>query len=86
LLGAQVGYRFDNGWMIRLEGANLLNSKGNQITYAYGSFLKSDPLYAPCYLGVGPLPPAAVCANGVMGRVVHPVEPPSLRLTIAGSF
>ncbi|HEY4918835.1 MAG TPA: hypothetical protein VII40_01895 [Xanthobacteraceae bacterium] len=28
-------------------------------------------------------PPAAVCQNGVMDGVPHPVEPPAARLTVA---
>jgi outer membrane receptor protein involved in Fe transport len=85
LLNGQIGYRFDNGWRVQLDALNLTNSKTDQITYAYGSLLKSDNLFALCY-GAGPKPPQAVCENGVMDRVLHPVEPLALRLTIAGTF
>ena len=30
--------------------------------------------------------PAAVCRTGVIDRVLHPVEPPAVRLTVAGQF
>jgi hypothetical protein len=30
--------------------------------------------------------PAAVCQNGVMDYVLHPIEPLAVRLTIAGQF
>lgn len=83
LLNARVGYRFDNGVRIQLEGFNLTNSRSDQITYAYGSFLRTDALFAACQAGV---PPAEVCATGVMNRVLHPVEPLALRLSIAGNF
>jgi outer membrane receptor protein involved in Fe transport len=86
LLNGQVGYKFANGWQIKLEGFNLTDSRSDQITYAYGSFLKSDQLFNQCFNHVGPLPPAAVCANGVMDSVLHPVEPLAVRLTIAGRF
>jgi hypothetical protein len=33
-----------------------------------------------------PLKKLAVCQNGVMDRVVHPVEPLAVRLTLAGAF
>jgi hypothetical protein len=33
-----------------------------------------------------PIAPAAVCQNGVMDRVLHPVEPLAIRLTLAGQF
>ena len=87
LLNGQLGYRFDNGWRIQLDAFNLTNSKTDQISYAYGSFLRSDDLFNLCFPanGVSSVP-AAVCSNGVMDRVLHPVEPLAVRLTIAGAF
>ena len=62
-------------------------SKADQISYAYGSFLKTDTLFALCYPTSGlSSVPKAVCDNGVMDRVLHPVEPLALRLTVAGTF
>jgi outer membrane receptor protein involved in Fe transport len=87
LLNGQLGYRFDNGWRVQLDAFNLANSRSDQITYAYGSLLKSDPLFALCFpLSGPPAAPAAVCQNGVMDRVLHPVEPLMIRLTVAGQF
>lgn len=83
LLNGQIGYRFENGWRIQLDAFNLANSQSDQITYAYGSLLKSDALFAQCLANI---PPAAVCSTGVMDRVLHPVEPFAVRLTIAGRF
>lgn len=85
LLNGQIGYKFENGWRVQLDGFNLTDSRSDQITYAYGSLLKSDPLFTQCRTG-SPPPPAAVCANGVMDRILHPVEPLAVRLTVAGSF
>ena len=84
IFNGRVGYRADNGWRIQLDVLNLFNSKTNQISYAYGSLIKSDSLYNLCF----PVrtAPAAVCQNGVMDYVVHPVEPLAVRLTIAGTF
>jgi hypothetical protein len=84
LLNGQLGYRFENGWRIQLDGFNLTDSKSDQITYAYGSLLKTDALFAQCTSGSSP--PAAVCQTGVMDRVRHPVEPLAVRLTLAGQF
>lgn len=84
VLNGQVGYRFENGWRVQLDAYNLTDSKSDQITYAYGSLLRSDALFAQCRSGNPP--PAAVCENGVMDRVLHPVEPFALRLTVAGQF
>jgi outer membrane receptor protein involved in Fe transport len=87
LLNGRLGYRFDNGWRIQLDGFNLLNSRTDQITYAYGSLLKSDSLFAMCFpAGGAPTAPAAVCQTGVMDRVLHPVEPLAIRLTLAGQL
>jgi outer membrane receptor protein involved in Fe transport len=87
LLNGQLGYRFANGWRIQLDGFNLLNSRSDQITYAYGSLLKSDSLFAMCFPSSGaPTAPSAVCQTGVMDRVLHPVEPLALRVTVAGQF
>ena len=84
IVNARVGYRSDNGWRIQLDVLNLLNASGNQITYAYGSLLRTDSLYNLCF----PVQkaPAAVCSNGVMDDVLHPIEPLAVRLTVAGSF
>jgi len=87
LLSGRLGYRFDNGWRVQLDAFNLLNSRSDQITYAYGSLLKSDSLFAMCFPSSGaPTVPSAVCQTGVMDRVLHPVEPLAVRLTIAGQF
>jgi outer membrane receptor protein involved in Fe transport len=87
LLNGQLGYRFANGWRIQLDGFNLLDSTSDQITYAYGSLLKSDSLFAMCFPASGaPTAPSAVCQTGVMDRVLHPVEPLAIRVTVAGSF
>jgi hypothetical protein len=87
LLNGQLGYRFDNGWRVQLDAFNLLDSRSDQITYAYGSLLKSDSLYAMCFPSAGaPTAPASVCQTGVMDRGLHPVEPLAIRLTVAGQF
>jgi outer membrane receptor protein involved in Fe transport len=87
LLNGRLGYRFENGWRVQLDGFNLLNSKSDQITYAYGSLIKSDSLFAMCFPAAGvPTAPAAVCQTGVMDRALHPVEPLAIRLTLAGQF
>jgi outer membrane receptor protein involved in Fe transport len=85
LFNGRIGYRFENGWRVQLDALNLLNSKANQITYAYGSLIKTDSLYAACLSGAPP-PPTAVCQNGVMDSILHPVEPLALRVTLVGAF
>lgn len=84
VVNGRIGYRTAEGWRIQLDALNLFNAKTNQISYGYGSLLKTDALYALCQSGSPP--PTAVCQNGVMDAVVHPAEPLAVRLTIAGSF
>jgi outer membrane receptor protein involved in Fe transport len=87
LLNGQFGYRLDNGWRVQLDGFNILDSRSDQITYAYGSLLKSDALFAMCFPAAGaPTAPSSVCQAGVTDRVLHPVEPLAVRLTVAGQF
>jgi outer membrane receptor protein involved in Fe transport len=84
IFNGRVGYRTADGWRIQLDVLNLFNSKTNQISYGYGSLLKTDSLYNLCY--PAQIAPAAVCQNGVMDAVVHPAEPLAVRLTLAGAF
>ena len=87
LLDGRAGYRWANGWRVQLDAFNLTNSHTDQISYAYGSLIKTDALFAMCFPKNGlPAAPAAVCQNGVMDRVLHPVEPLALRLTVAATF
>jgi hypothetical protein len=75
---------FDNGWPIQLDGLISTDTRSDQITYAYGSFLKTDALFTQCN---GPTPPpTAVCQIGVMDRIFKPVEPLQLQLTLVGKF
>jgi outer membrane receptor protein involved in Fe transport len=43
LLSARIGYRFDNGVTIALDGFNLLDVKQSQIDYFYTSRLNGEP-------------------------------------------
>jgi hypothetical protein len=83
----EIGYRFTNGWRVQLDALNLLNVHTDQATYAYGSLLKTDSLFAMCFPKIGPpTAPAAVCQNGVMDYAMHPIEPLTIRLTAAAVF
>jgi opacity protein-like surface antigen/outer membrane receptor protein involved in Fe transport len=85
VINGRVGYRFANGWRIQLDALNLLNSTSYNASYAYGALLPSDSLFAKCFPASGaPTVPAAVCQNGFMDYSIHPLEPLSLRLTLAG--
>ncbi len=88
VFNGRLGYRFADGWRIQLDGVNLFNTRSAQAEYAYGSFIKSDNLFALCFPGSG-VPatvPATVCRNGVMDYALHPMEPLAVRLTLAKTF
>jgi hypothetical protein len=51
---------FDNGWRLQLDTLNLLNAHTNQITYAYGSLLRSDPLIPFMLPRIDAVPPVMV--------------------------
>jgi hypothetical protein len=87
IFNGRIGFRDANGWRIQLDVLNLLNSKADQISYGYGSLLTTDALYKSCYVAPPATPiPTQVCQNGVMDRVIHPIEPLTFRVTIAGAF
>jgi outer membrane receptor protein involved in Fe transport len=84
MFNARLGYTFDNGWKVQLDALNLFDAKANQIMYAYGSLIKSDPLYAQCISKTPP--PLAVCQTGVTDFAIHPTEPLAVRLAVTGIF
>ena len=89
IFNGRIGYQFENGWKLQLDALNLFNAKTNQITYAYGSIIKSDSLYSACYGSTAPTPGTglyAACQNGVMDTVFHPMEPLAVRLTLSAAF
>ncbi|CCE08238.1 conserved exported hypothetical protein [Bradyrhizobium sp. STM 3843] len=87
IFNGRVGFRDANGWRIQLDVLNLLNTRANQIAYGYGSLIPTDQLYKDCYVTPPATPvPTQVCQNGVMDRVLHPVEPLTFRITVAGTF
>jgi hypothetical protein len=84
-INGAAGYRFANGWRLQLDALNMLNSTSDLDTYAYGGLLTTDALYAKCHPSSGvSTVPAAVCANGVMDYVYHPLDALALRVTLAG--
>jgi hypothetical protein len=69
-LSAQLGYKFSDTFIARLDGFNLLNQKASQIDYSYASRLRSE-IGAP---------------DGVNDIHFHPLEPASVRLTLTKLF
>jgi hypothetical protein len=70
-LNGRVGYRFDNGWKVQVDGFNLTNSRSEALSFAYPSLTRSDILV----WGL---------TNTVMSRHFKPQDPFAVRLTVAG--
>ncbi|MBL8535007.1 MAG: TonB-dependent receptor [Betaproteobacteria bacterium] len=75
----RVGYRIDKQFRLHLDVLNLLNSKRDDITYAYESCLRQE-------VGVHPDCPALGGGAGVFDQHFHPVERRQFRLTLFGQF
>ncbi len=75
-LNARVGYRFDNGWKVVLDGFNIANSRSDMIDYQANVFGRQDFVLFPGYTGGSAL--------GISERVFKPIDPPAVRLTLSG--
>jgi hypothetical protein len=42
-VSARLGYKFDDGLIVRIDGLNLSNEQASQIDHFYGSRLASEP-------------------------------------------
>jgi len=79
LLNARVGYQLGSVWTFSADILNLLNNKANDQEYYYSSRLKNEP-ENPNNLS------ASGGDGGYDGKLVHPMEPINLRLSIAARF
>ena len=69
----KLGYRVDPRLQITLDVLNVLDRKANDIEYHGGACTRSETL-------------AGSCGGGIDGRLVHPLEPRTLRLSMRASF
>ena len=85
IFNGQIGYRFDNGWRIQLDGS--ISSMRGPIKRPMRMVRCSRPIVcSPCAFPRTPAALNAVCQNGVMDYVLHPIEPLAVRLTLAATF
>ncbi|HTO79309.1 MAG TPA: TonB-dependent receptor [Methylocystis sp.] len=75
-VNARLGYRFDNGWKVQVDGFNILNSRADMIDYYANVFGKQDFAINPWYVGGSGL--------GISQRTWKPIDPPAFRITISG--
>jgi hypothetical protein len=73
-LNVRLGYRFENGWKAQVDGFNILDNRGDAVSYGYGSFVRQDLLLFPH-------PGESI---GIMDRHFKPVDPPAVRVTLSG--
>jgi outer membrane receptor protein involved in Fe transport len=69
----KAGYRVNAQWQLTLDVLNLFDRKANDIEYWGGACTRSETL-------------GGSCGGGIDGRLVHPLEPRSLRLGLRASF
>jgi outer membrane receptor protein involved in Fe transport len=69
----KLGYRFDPKLQVTLDVLNLFNSKANDIEYWGGACTRNESV-------------SGSCGGGIDGRLMHPLEPRTLRLGLRMSF
>ncbi|MTJ83931.1 MAG: TonB-dependent receptor plug domain-containing protein [Telmatospirillum sp.] len=72
IVNVRVGYKLSGQLALRLDIDNLLDAKAQDISYAYASRLKTEPL--------------SLVGTGVEDVHVHPAEPLGFRLSLIGRF
>jgi outer membrane receptor protein involved in Fe transport len=60
LVNGRVGYRWDSGWRVQLDGLNLFNARSDQIDYYYTSRLQGEPVAGVDDHHIHPVEPLAV--------------------------
>ncbi len=69
----KAGYRFSRQLQLTIDVLNLFDKKANDIEYWGGACTRSETL-------------GGSCGGGIDGRLVHPLEPRSLRIGLRASF
>jgi TonB dependent receptor len=79
ILNARIGYQFDSVWTLATDILNVLDSHANDQEYYYSSRLKNEPEN-----------PNNLRANGGDGgyeaKMVHPMEPINLRVSLTARY
>jgi len=75
LINAKLGYSFDDTWTLALDVLNLFDAHVNDQEYWYSTRLRGEPENPANSIASGG-------DGGYVGRVVHPAEPRSVRLSV----
>jgi hypothetical protein len=77
-VNARLGYRFENGVKIQVDGFNILDSRADMIDYQANVWARQNYAIWPGYGTLG------VSSLGISERTFKPVDPPAFRITISG--
>ena len=69
----KAGYRVNAQWQVTLDVLNLFDKQANDIEYWGGACTRSETL-------------GGTCGGGIDGKLVHPLEPRTLRLGLRVNF
>jgi outer membrane receptor protein involved in Fe transport len=69
----KLGYRIDPKTQLSIDVLNLFNRKANDIEYWGGACTRSEQT-------------SGACNGGIDGRLVHPLEPRTLRISLRAAF
>ena len=69
----KLGYRFNRDWQLAFDALNLFDRRANDIEYWGGACTRREQA-------------AGNCGDGIDGRLVHPLEPRTVRASLRRSF
>ena len=69
----KLGYRIDRNWQVALDVLNLFDRRANDIEYWGGACTRAEQA-------------GGACGDGIDGRLIHPLEPRTLRASLRAAF
>lgn len=69
----KVGYRIDRSWQVAVDVLNLFDRRANDIEYWGGACTRAEQA-------------SGACGDGIDGRLIHPLEPRTLRASLRAVF
>jgi outer membrane receptor protein involved in Fe transport len=69
----ELSYRVDRQWQLALDVLNLFDRRANDIEYWGGACTRAEQT-------------SGACGEGIDGRLIHPLEPRTLRASVRATF
>ncbi|HEY0063563.1 MAG TPA: TonB-dependent receptor [Telluria sp.] len=69
----KLGYRIEKNWQLAFDVLNLFDRRANDIEYWGGACTRAEQANG-------------VCGDGIDGRLIHPLEPRTLRASVRATF